>query len=227
MTAGALQRARLVPEDGSAELPFHYNPSSMTLATGAQWRSVPSRNAADAATPEWVGADPITLTMDVLFDGVDDPGRNVGDAVRTLVAWTRSTDDSRRRNTPQASMLVLHWGDQTYGPLYLKTVSVRHTVFDPGGKPLRATATITLSEVAPEPEGTNPTSGGAPGRRSAILGAGDSLPALAYREYGDPNMWRAIAEANGVDDPARIANGTTMLVPPLAEAQRLAGAGRA
>jgi len=40
MTAGALQRARLVPEDGSAELPFHYNPSSMTLATGAQWRSV-------------------------------------------------------------------------------------------------------------------------------------------------------------------------------------------
>ena len=35
--------------------------------------------------------------------------------------------------------------------------------------------------------------------------AGDSLASLAYREYGDPALWRALARYNGIDDPIRVA----------------------
>jgi nucleoid-associated protein YgaU len=40
---------------------------------------------------------------------------------------------------------------------------------------------------------------------------------VAFRRYGNPNLWRAIAEANGIDDPMRLPIGATLLVPALAE----------
>ena len=52
-----------------------------------------------------------------------------------------------------------------------------------------------------------------------VLTAGDSLQSLAYQAYGNPELWRHIAEANGVDDPMRLKLGTTVLVPALEEIQ--------
>ena len=36
----------------------------------------------------------------------------------------------------------------------------------------------------------------------------------AYVEYGDPNGWRRLADANAIDDPLRIRDGTVLHVPP-------------
>jgi nucleoid-associated protein YgaU len=47
--------------------------------------------------------------------------------------------------------------------------------------------------------------------------AGDSLPSIAYREYGDPEIWRVVAEANDIDDPLRLRAGTTLLLPAAEE----------
>ena len=43
--------------------------------------------------------------------------------------------------------------------------------------------------------------------------SGDSLASIAYREYGDPSMWRPLAAANNIDDPIRLPVGTTLIVP--------------
>ena len=47
-----------------------------------------------------------------------------------------------------------------------------------------------------------------------MFSAGDTLHSVAYAEYGNPGFWRVLAEANGVDDPLRIAPGTALLIPP-------------
>ena len=43
----------------------------------------------------------------------------------------------------------------------------------------------------------------------------DSLWSLAAREYGDPTLWRPIAERNDLDDPRDIAPGDWVMLPPL------------
>ena len=43
--------------------------------------------------------------------------------------------------------------------------------------------------------------------------AGDSLQSLAWREYGNASAWRAIAEANGIDDPSRLPTGIELVLP--------------
>ena len=43
--------------------------------------------------------------------------------------------------------------------------------------------------------------------RTHVVSDGDSLPSIAYAAYGDATQWRAIAEANGIDDPLSLRRG--------------------
>jgi len=43
----------------------------------------------------------------------------------------------------------------------------------------------------------------------------ERIDQLAHRYYGDASLWRALAAFNNVDDPARLAVGTGLMVPPL------------
>jgi len=51
--------------------------------------------------------------------------------------------------------------------------------------------------------------------------AGDTLASVAYEEYRNPTKWRALAEANGIDDPMRLRPGAVLIVPNRGEADSL------
>jgi nucleoid-associated protein YgaU len=46
-----------------------------------------------------------------------------------------------------------------------------------------------------------------------VVKRGQSLATIASAEYGDPRAWRIIADANGIDNPLRLAPGTRLLLP--------------
>jgi nucleoid-associated protein YgaU len=75
-----------------------------------------------------------------------------------------------------------------------------------------------MEEIPQDPQKTNPTSGSEAGRRSHVVAAGDSLHSLAYREYGDPALWRGLADFNSIDDPLRVRPGTRLILPTAEEA---------
>lgn len=225
---GALQKAKLVSQGSTSdELVLHYNPATITMRTGAGYaRSGAARGEKGPAPGEFTGAEPVTYTMDIVLDSVDDPSRKVPDAISRLVDWTRTTIESRDRQTPSPPLLMLEWGGRHWGPVHITKLKVDHTLFATDGTPVRAKVNLRLTEVGSEPGRTNPTSGGSPGRRSVLLGGVDGLEQVAQREYGDPALWRAVAAANGIDDPTRIPRGTALLLPPTHEARSVAGARR-
>jgi Contractile injection system tube protein len=223
---GARCAAQLIAKPGGETLKFDYNPTTVTITKTAKWQAAPPvRGSKEAPPQEFVGTDPRSLSMTVMFDSLDDPEHKVSQNVDLLLRWTCATKESFGTNSPQPPLLQLHWGGTQYLVGYLKTVTARYTVFSSDGTPLRASVDITIEETPEGAKAQNPTSGGVAGRRSVGLGAGDSLPSLARQEYGDPNLWRALAVANGIDDPMRVPMGTTLLVPPLAEARALSGTG--
>lgn len=83
--------------------------------------------------------------------------------------------------------------------------------------PIRATCRLSLHEIPNTTQGQNPTSGALTAQRVHRVVAGDSLQSLAWREYGDAAAWRAIAEANGIDDPSRLSNGAELVLPSAEE----------
>lgn len=54
--------------------------------------------------------------------------------------------------------------------------------------------------------------GGATTRRHTVA-RGETLWAIAVRYYGDGNRWTAIAQANGIRDPRRLAVGQVLTIP--------------
>jgi nucleoid-associated protein YgaU len=220
-------RGWLMRKGSFDKVDFHFNPTNLTIMKRPHWTSRPQRNHEKGAPhQEYIGSSPATLRMKLMFDSVSDFGipRSVGDAVDKLKSWTSPTRSSINAGNPQPPTLELFWGAEATGyfpPCRIQMIKVMYTRFDITGSPIRATVDLTLAEVADTLGPQNPTSGGIVGRRSVTVDAGDTLPAVAFREYGNPNMWRALAEANGIDDPLRLKPGSTLFVPAKPDAERL------
>ena len=228
LSGGALQKAKLRVVDGdpeTRELTFMYNPAELTTAKSANWNRPQQKGAGSAGKPQFTGAGPQTVQMEIWFDAWDAADADVTRSVTTLFGWTRPTPTSITKKLPRPPVLGFEWGSNRILAdlkFFLKTVNAKYVLFKPDGTPVRASATISLEEVPEDPPKQNPSSGSRESRRSHLVGAGDSLHSVAWREYGDASLWRGIAAFNEIDDPLRVAAGTRLLVPTADEARRLA-----
>jgi nucleoid-associated protein YgaU len=226
--AAGLERARL--EGGGAVVQLDLNPKSLTIRRQTQWQAPPSRSPSAAqpasasrgqsggAVPlghgqsQFTRSQPATLSMVVWFDQSFEPDGDISDDIDQLQNWTCPTERITQ-GVQSPPRVTFTWGSLAFVG-HISSLNISFKQFGVAGQPVRAEATIAIQENPPAVPGTNPTSGGISGRRVHVLSAGDTLHSVAYAEYGNPGLWRVLAEANGVDDPLRIAPGTALLIPP-------------
>ncbi|RKN35802.1 LysM peptidoglycan-binding domain-containing protein [Streptomyces hoynatensis] len=210
-------RGSLTPGGPCGRIDFQFNPKELSLAKGAIWKRTPAKGAKSAGPPEYQGPEPSRLTLEMFFDASDTQDSSVVVAVEKLLACCVPTSETRQQQRSSPPWVVFHWGGLTGFPGYVSKVSVKYTLFTTSGVPVRAVCQVTVEEITGETPGQNPTSGALHARRVHRLRAGETLAHLAWQEYGDPGAWRAIAEANGIDDPMRLAPGRELLLPALGE----------
>lgn len=210
----------LKPGASIGTIPFQFNPKDLTITKSASWARKAQKGGKKSAVPQYGGADPSKLALEMFLDASARQDDYVVATVEKLLACCVPTDASHQNHKGSPPWVVFHWGGLTSFTGYIKSVSVKYTLFTPAGLPIRATATVNLEEIAGEHAGQNPTSGAIDARSVHVVAAGDSLPSIAWREYGDPTVWRVIAEANDVDDPLRLRPGTRLLLPALDQAAR-------
>ncbi|MBX7548032.1 LysM peptidoglycan-binding domain-containing protein [Streptomyces monashensis] len=202
-----------------AQLNLQFNPNSLQLRKSTEWRRTPSRMAGESALPEFVGSGPRELSLEVFLDATSKHDNSVEQAVEKLMKGCVPTPASLARKKPASPWVRFEWGSArtTSFDGVLSSLSVTYSLFDVDGKPLRATCSLSIEEASVDPPGQNPTSGARTARSTHTVVAGDSLPLLAWREYGDATAWRVIAEANGIDDPMALAPGAELVVPALGD----------
>jgi hypothetical protein len=221
MSSQGLAKAVIVAKDLGVQVECRFNPREYVVAKSATWSRTPVRGAASAPLPEFVGTNPRTLQMELLFDDWESGSGDVSKEVETLLAWTNPTRDSISANAPTPPIVFFQWGTKPLFDAYVKSVSARYTMFRSDGTPVRAHVTAAFEEVPSEPARQNPTSGGEPGSRMHVVSAGDTLHSIAHREYADATLWRGLAQVNRVDDPLRLHAGTRLIVPPARAAAEL------
>jgi hypothetical protein len=149
---------------------------------------------------------------DTLFEWMTPGGSFLARMIGAGVAWATGGFLNLASRPPE---LNFAWGSGFDIDCTLARCQVKYIRFDESGNATRAEATITLN-ITPDTILdllTNPTSGGAPGRRSHLVTAGESLPAVALHNYGEPKHWRAVAQTNGIDDPLRLRPGRHLYLP--------------
>lgn len=113
------------------------------------------------------------------------------------------------------------WGGFAF-QAYVEKLSQKFTMFDAGGKPVRATLSTSFKQYKPlRNQLVNPKQESSDKTKRRVFKADDSLWAIAAREYGEPRYWRLIAEHNHIANPRLLRPGALVLLPPLEELSTL------
>ena len=224
-TAAKMEKAYLTittPSGSSSQFNFKFNPNEYTYSKRARWKRTPNAGAPQAGVPEFLGSEPRSLVIEVFLDETDSSSASVSDDLETLFSCLSPTSDSISSGKPAPPSVVFGWGSTVSFKAFVRHIEAQVTLFRADGTPSRASCTITLEEIPSSTPRQNPTSGALATYRTHTVVAGDSLASIAYRAYGRPDRWRAIADANDLDDPTRLRSGRMLLIPPPDEAAKWA-----
>jgi hypothetical protein len=207
-------KGSLTPGPFCGRIDFQFNPKELTVTKAAKWVRDNQKKSKSAGVPEYRGPDPSKLSLEMYLAATDAKDQSVVETVEKLFSCCVPHPDSQQKKKEAPPLVIFHWGEMSglfVG--FIASVAVKYTLFTPSGRPIRATATVSIEEMAKQPDKQNPTSGGTAVQTTHTVVIGDTLTAVAYREYGDPNMWRGLAEHNAIDDPMRLRPGTALLIP--------------
>jgi len=197
------------PQVADPVVPLRFNPAEYVLQK--------TNNFAEIAIPglespplQFVRGAAETLSVEFLVDTSDtleDVRKKYVDKLRNLL-----------RIDPElhAPPIVRFIWDRDLFRGVLASLDATYVLFTPDGVPLRAKLAAKLTEYRPAEVQVREIDRRSPDvEKSYTVRRGDTLSGIAAALYRDPTRWRAIAQANGIVDPRRIAPGRELTVPAL------------
>jgi Contractile injection system tube protein len=208
LTAPPVVKATLKALPKGEPIPVHFNPASLVYTV----ENLNPQQAGDPSRRQFAGQFTGKLTMDLQFDTTD-TGIDVRKFTTPIALFMQSSSaasksgkgNSKGAHAPAPSVLSFDWG-----AYHFKGVmeSFKETIdfFSADGIPLRALVTIGLARQ----DNVFDT-----GSSKKAKVAGNLVPARsvaqAAADGGDPNATRALAGANGVENP-RFSGGAPLEV---------------
>ena len=201
-----------------------FNPAEYSIEKGNTFQSTSLPGLSTPVT-QFVTGNADTLTMELYFDTYAKSSRHGNVVQREDVRnYTRKIANLMEidKDLHAPPLCEFSWGPPLGTPEgfqfrgIIEKVSQRFTYFLDDGTPVRATLNVTFKEYKTVREQLEQI-----GRQSADrtkqreFKQGDALWLFANREYGDPELWRVIADRNSLENPRIIAPGTELELPPL------------
>ena len=84
----------------------------------------------------------------------------------------------------------------------IDSLNITYMLFSPDGTPLRAKLSLTLKEYRPVEIQLKDAPTSPDVEKTWVARRGDTYCSISAAVYRDPAVWREIAEANGIKDPA-------------------------
>ncbi len=215
-----LVKAKIEPQEGGgynaevgevemvAAVEAHFNPKEYTVTKSVTWNQHKG-SAKDRPMVQFTTGQPKKLSVTLFFDGYE-KGESVRDACERLIRMAEM--DVILHRPPE---VLFSWEKEKFLGVF-DNVSVAYQMFLASGEPVRATVTISMQNAKPTREPEAEKQGESPDfAKLHTLKRGETLHAIAAREYEDAGEWRRIADANGIDDPLTVEPGTKLLIPPI------------
>jgi nucleoid-associated protein YgaU len=217
-----LEKAKITVLAGAREgqvIEVLFNPAEYSFDRSNAFKATPVPGLGSPLI-QFINGEADQLSMELFLDDYTDPAsrqtgasrKSVEDRIKELGALLNIDRDL---HAPPA--VRFSWGPLEFTGV-IEKLSRKVSLFQPDGTPARARLTVTFKEYrtlqdqlnSPRRESSDKS------KRRVVVGQ-DSLWALAAREYGDPALWKLIAEGNDLDDPREINPGQWLILPPLEE----------
>lgn len=222
MSVARLKKATLTVLDGADKgkvISVLFNPTEYTFDRTNAYKATPVPGLGSPLL-QFVNGEADQLSMELFLDDYTDPEGPVSrERTERDPVGTRLKDLSNLleidRDLHAPPPVRFNWGPMEFTAV-IEKLGRKVTLFHPDGTPARCTLSVSFKEYRtlkrqleePRRESADKT------KRRVVVG-GDSLWAMAAREYDDARQWVRIAEANDLDDPREIAPGDWLLLPPM------------
>lgn len=203
-----------------------FNPSQLVFSKKVHWTK--DNPLPEGETQSWTTlydhTDPETLSVNLFFDVYEEVGAwksnplfmifmskpTVLDYMKSLAELARYDEELHQPPT-----CMLQWGKVKLFTGVLTDLKQTYTMFLDDGTPVRATADCTFTEVAMDSDATRYELHSPDVDKTYVVRPGDTLDMIAAQLYDDRRQWRAIAEANGIDNPRILVPGQILHIPKL------------
>jgi len=210
--------------EGAAPIPVYFNPSEYSISKSNEW-TYDKVTGTSFPPAQFGGGNPRELSLSLLLDA----------SLLSKAAHIRGVTNElfRMMEVPGGQgaggagsvppFVTFTWGQETTFKAVCTQLTVAFKLFRPNGDPIRADVKMTLKQAETASTASanganrpgNPTTRANAGHGVHTVKDGDSLPSIAYQAYGDATVWRAIAEANDIENPLHLRRGRALSLPKL------------
>ena len=194
------------------EFEAYVNPHEFTIAYEMEYESSQG-SGTTGSRMEFSKVKPGDLSLTFFIDGTGANGViiDVQERIELFQTVTGYNGNIHRPN-----YLKVVWGTLQVKRCILKSASIAYKLFKPSGMPLRAVITANFTETSDDTTRVALAQDESPDLTHVrMVRAGDSLPLMCYRIYGDTRYYLDVARANGLDDFRNLKTGTKIFFPPL------------
>ncbi len=194
------------------EFEAYVNPHELTIAYEMEYESSQG-SGTTGSRMEFSKVKPGDLSLTFFIDGTGANGTAI-DVQERIEQFQTVTGYNGNIHRPNYLKVV--WGTLQVKRCVLKSASIAYKLFKPSGIPLRALITANFSETSDDETRVALAQDESPDLTHVrMVQAGDSLPLMCYRIYGDTSYYLDVAKANGLDDFRRLKPGQKIFFPPL------------
>jgi hypothetical protein len=204
----ALEKAVVSNLDTGEDIAVLFNPKEYVIDKKTPWTEIDVFGL-DSPPVQFTMGKRKRLTMELFFDTSEEK--------TDVREYTNKIENLMMVNAQEHRPPVLRfsWGNLSFESV-LEDLVQRFTLFKNDGTPLRAILKVVFKEYATAAaQLSNTRRESADHTKRMVIREGESISSLAAREYHDPGKWRAIAQANNIEDPENIKPGTIVELPPL------------
>jgi hypothetical protein len=207
----SLVRARLTNVSADPTPPpieVLFNPTDYGIAHAANYAAM---EVPGLSSPiyQFVRGEADVLSVELFLDRTSER-QDVEDALKELRQFVRI--DGNLHHPP---VCRFDWGQVSFTGI-VTSLRDRYVLFAEDGRVVRARVSLTLKTYRSAEVQLRELKRSSPDRtHRRVLREGETLSTIAGDVYGDPRLWRVIAEANGIDQPRLVPPGTPLVIPAL------------
>lgn len=158
--------------------------------------------------------DPEKVSFELVFDGTGVVPGATG-TVQDQINQFKTLAYNYNGDIHSTNYLKLSWGTLLF-KCRLTSLDVSYTLFTPDGTPLRARATANFEEYTDAQTIALEANEHSPDMTHVVtVLAGDTLPLMCYRIYGDCGHYMKVAQHNKLMNFRNLTPGTQIVFPPI------------
>lgn len=192
------------------------NPESYTQSYKLKFSKSGQGQGTSGQQLKYEYSEPGEMSFDFLFDNTGIIDGIPRDSITEDIKKFRSVLIDYKGDAHEPRHFKLVWGENSIFKGRVTELEITYKLFRPDGTPLRATAKVTFkSSIEEEKRAAKEDKQSADLTHIRKVRAGDTLPLMCFRIYGDSKYYLDVAEANGLDNFRSLVPGVEIRFPPI------------